>query len=322
MFSKLKVVLAVSILLSLNSFVESVENSIVPLAESVQIRANIDARKYSTCQYKEIISALARKDESIRLMTYNVLFPLHDHELPSIHHWPQRISRIVELIAEMQPDIIGVQELMHSQLMDLLPHLSNAYAFFSREGKDGELNGFFYRKNRFELIETRVWGKALTMLQLRDQKTNKSFAVFNTHLAFGNVNKRESQARFIAEAIDPYARRMPVALVGDMNTFPQRPELSALPFLDGDYIQRIFTRGELEDARDVSVLGHIGPLSTFTNSPPETNAFSGMGTPGVFLDHIYVNSRVTVLLHAVEPGTVDGHYPSDHMPVFVDCVIN
>jgi endonuclease/exonuclease/phosphatase family metal-dependent hydrolase len=38
----------------------------------------------------------------------------------------------------------------------------------------------------------------------------------------------------------------------------------------------------------------------------------------VILDHIYVAGAVEVLLHAVEPARVDGHFPSDHMPLIAD----
>lgn len=311
----------VSALLVFCSFVESVEQSIVPVAQLFEDPKSLDVKKYSSNQYREIVSALERKHEMIRVVSYNVLFPVYDHQLAKINRWPQRVTRVAELIEEMDADVIAVQELLHEQLVDLQPYLSQRYAFFSRAGKTGELNGFFYRKERFEVTETKVWDRTLTMIQLRDLKTNRCFAVFNTHLAFTDIEKRESQARFIADIVDEYSPRMPVILAGDMNTFPQRPEMH-FPFLDGDYIQRILTGGTLKDAREISVLGHLGPLSTYTNTPNEVAPFKGLGTPGVFLDHIYVNSKVTVLLHAVETGKVNGHYPSDHMPLFIDCVID
>lgn len=110
--------------------------------------------------------------------------------------------------------------------------------------------------------------------------------------------------------------------MGDLNTFPNRIDLDRLPFLDGDYIHRILTQTILHDARDVSLLGHLGPISTFTNNPPDIQKFQGTGTPGVFLDHIYVSKEITVLIHATQPVTVGGGYPSDHMPVFIDFTLN
>ena len=56
--------------------------------------------------------------------------------------------------------------------------------------------------------------------------------------------------------------------------------------------------------------------------PIAVSRFKGTGTPGIILDYIYVSKKITVLTHAVELGTVDGHFPSDHMPVLIDFLIN
>ena len=310
---------------------ESVENSIIPMIEKIEVIDNLPANKYSTNQFAEITTTLNRKEERIRLVTYNTLFHLYDHNLDEVNRWPQRLPRIIELIKEMQPDIIGVQELYTSQAKDLLPLIEEQYAFYSRDGENEELNGIFYRKERFEVVGQQVLfmtapntsGSAtLTMLQLKDLKTGKSFAVFNTHLAFSQIDKRDFQVRFIAEHLQPFTEQMPVILTGDLNTFPNRLDLEKLPFYDGDYIHRILTKGALKDAKDVSILGHVGPISTFSNDPSSIAPFSGTGTPGIFLDHIYISKGIEVLIHAVQPGTVDGHYPSDHLPVLIDFIVD
>jgi endonuclease/exonuclease/phosphatase family metal-dependent hydrolase len=241
------------------------------------------------------------------------------------------LSTIVELINDVQPDIIGVQELYSDQLNDLKSYLEPTYEFYCKPCKDGELNGIFYRRERFEPIDCKVLymtetpdipsGGTLTMIQLKDHKTGRIFAVFNTHLAFSNIEKREFQARFIADHVEIYAKQMPVIVMGDLNTFPNRPDLKRFPFYDGDYIHRLLTQYSLRDARERAIIGHLGPISTFTNELDEAVPFKGTGTPGVFLDHIYVSSAIFVLVHAVQPGKVDGHFPSDHLPVIVDYLV-
>jgi endonuclease/exonuclease/phosphatase family metal-dependent hydrolase len=62
-------------------------------------------------------------------------------------------------------------------------------------------------------------------------------------------------------------------------------------------------------------------MSTFTNEGQDPAAFKGVGTPGVFLDHIFVTKDLTVLVHAVQPVKVDGCFPSDHMPIVVDLIV-
>ncbi len=317
---------------SFSILVEAVENSVIPQISKFESIYELQEHKYSKNQFLEIASALERQNEYIRIATYNVLFNLYDYTLDKVNRWPQRLPRIVELIEEMQLDILSVQELYPDQLKDLLPLMEKTFAFFAKPCREGEINGIFYRKDRFEVIERKVWSmtkkqeaaspETLTMLQLKDIRTGKCFAVFNVHLAFSKIDKRDFQVHFIMEQIEPYAKKMPVVLTGDMNTFPNRLDLHQLPFFDGDYIQRIFTRKYLRDAKDVSLLGHLGPLSTFSNDPDDVAPFSGTGTPGVFLDHIYVSKEIIVLIHAVQPGTVNGHYPSDHLPVLIDVILD
>lgn len=331
-FQKLVISCALSLACLGTALVASVENSIIPTVEKFECVENLAPKKYSDNQFTEITSLLNRKEERLRLVTYNMLFNLYDHNLDEVNRWPQRLPRIVELVADMQPDLIGVQELYQDQLGELLPHLESIYAFYSKPCEDGEHNGIFYRKDRFEVVDSEVLymtstpsipsSETLTMLKLKDLKTGQTLAVFNAHLAFSNINKRDFQARFIAEHLEDLAKEMPVLFCGDLNLFPNRLDLGKLPFYDGDYVHRILSQGALKDARDVSLLGHLGPFSTFTNSSDDGVPFKGIGTPGVFLDHIYISKDVTVMMHAVQPGTVDGHFPSDHLPVLVDFIVN
>lgn len=322
-------------LLGLSSFLIAVtglvESSITPSVDYYESVNSLCRNKYSIAQYEEINSALFLKDEKIRIVSYNVLFSCFDAKQLKVNRWPQRWPRVLALIEEMDPELIGMQELSASQAKDLLPLMQKNYGFFSNDLKEGDLGGIFYRLDRFELIEGDFWSMSpnseepslhtLTMVKLKDKLTGKSMAVFNVHLAFGKIEKRDFQAKFIARHIESFAGGLPIILVGDMNTFAHRLDLERLPFYDGDYIHRILTRGALKDAREKALLGHLGPLSTFTNADEKAISFTGTGTPGVFLDHIYVSQEVNVLIHAVQPATVDGHYPSDHMPIMIDFLL-
>lgn len=312
------------------SALQAIENSIIPEIEFYETVENLNPKKFSSHQFKDITSVLDHKEEKIRLLSYNILFALYDHNLDYENRWPQRLPRIAELIDEMQPDIIGVQELYDPQSQELQAYLNDVYAFYSKPCVDGELNGIFYRKDRFEVIESHVWymsetpqipdADTLTLLKLKDVKTGKTVALFNTHLAFSKIDKREAEARFIAEYTKKYTGT-PTVLMGDLNTFPARLDMKRLPFYDGDYIHRILTSGALKDAKEVSLLGHLGPIATFTNENEDPIPFKGRGTPGVFLDHIYVSPGINVIIHAVQPGTVDGHFPSDHLPILIDFIL-
>lgn len=78
----------------------------------------------------------------------------------------------------------------------------------------------------------------------------------------------------------------------------------------------------IKNSETRSLIGHFGPISTFTNNGAETTPFQGTGTPGIVLDYIYASDKVIILTHATEAGTVDNCFPSDHMPVIIDFIID
>lgn len=309
--------------------IAAIQDSIVPAMEWYESVKHLCPIKYSRSQYIELVEALSHKKQRLRVVSYNLLLTDCDAVHDEKYHWPQRLPRIVSLIKRMDPDILGTQELDHHQITELVPQLEKTWAFYGEPSPWGEYHGIFYKKERFQVIEQKVLcgeiqalpAKKLTMLWLKDLKTEQEIVVFNTHLNFPDVEQRAQEAQFIADYIDPIAEHTPVIMMGDLNTFPHRLDLQRLPFYDGDYIHRILTSKSLREAKDISLLGHLGPISTFTNQGEDPTPFMGTGLPGVFLDHVYVSKQVTVLLHAVESGRVDELYPSDHMPVIMDCII-
>jgi len=314
--------IAFSFLILTAVFTDAVENSVIPVMESFECIENLPSQKFTKNQFSEISDALEKKEEIIRLVTYNMLFNLYDHNLDEENRWPSRLPRIVELIHEMRPDIISTQELYPAQVQEIVNLIGDVFSFFpGQKDEDGESYGIFYRIDRFELLSSQI-NYPLSMVQLKDIKTDKIIHVFNTHMPLSNIEKREANAHKISQIIEPFAEQGAVIFTGDLNTFPERLDLTDLPFYDGDYIHRILSKGSLKNSHNEALLGHFGPISTFTNKGTDTKPFQGTGTPGIILDYIYVSEKVTVLTHAVEQGTVNGHFPSDHMPVLIDFLIN
>jgi endonuclease/exonuclease/phosphatase family metal-dependent hydrolase len=334
-----------------------VTDSVVPIIENIE---SAPSNKYSERHFLEIKQLLSKNPEKIRVVTFNVLFNLFDHSLSDkTHSWNERFPRVVASINNMNPDILCVQEPYPSQLQDLKEALSNTFDCFIGESKTSELNAIFYKKERFEL-DTKKYtcdsqdlssrslhmplnpkddelvakipgllppelepGKQLTLVHLIDKLTTKSFAVINTHLTYYRVNSREDQAYFIADlATKLHTLKIPVILAGDFNTIPNRPDVNKLSFLDGNHIGQIF-QTVLNDTNEIAMLGHVGPLSTFTKDflKPGSKIFEDTGTPGIVLDHIYVSKDISVIINATEPSRVDGYMPSDHMPVIADIIL-
>ncbi len=312
--------------------VAALENSIVPIVEKLEMVENLSESKYAPGQYAQIIEALKRKAERVRVVSYNVLFNINEDAMAQVNRWKERLPRVVEVLTEMQPDVIGVQELFRSQFDDLLPLIGKTYGVYCDAKGQGELNAIFYRKERFEVVKAEVVRLAepgkldicstLTCLELLDKKSHQKIAFFNTHLPFMHIAQREEHVVKIAGIIAAYPGQVPTVLMGDFNTFPNRPDLTGLPAFDGDYIKQVLAKqAGLKDAMGRALVGHVGPIATFTNAPEGKIPFKGLGTPGVILDHIYVSKEIIPLLHAIQPATVDGHFPSDHMPVLVDCIV-
>ncbi len=297
----------------------AIENSIIPVMEYYEQLQNLQPNHYSHAQFHKIEKGLSKKDEKIRIATYNMLFDLYDQDLAPENRWPARLPRIVELVNEMDPDVLGTQELEPNQVADLLPYLEDRYQFVSIDTDSGEQDGIFVKRSRFCILQKEIF-EPVTMVELEDRLTGKKLACLNAHFSFSNVEARRNEAKLVAKKVRSIAKRMPVVFMGDLNTFPNRPD-QTFPFLDGDNIDQILTKRTLQDSIDKSLVGHVGPIGTFTNNPPSILPFEGTGSPGVFLDHIYVSKGITVLIHAVQPATIDGHFPSDHQPVLIDCVI-
>jgi endonuclease/exonuclease/phosphatase family metal-dependent hydrolase len=307
----------------------AIENSVVPTIKKFENIENLPKEKINDRQFKVIEKALSQIDQKVRIVSYNLLCDDREGKSEEINKWHNRLPRVVELFQEMQPDVFCVQEQYQHQLDAWLPQIGENYSFYGSPRGDGEVNGILYRNDRLDLIcgdvmripSQREKFNTVTMAQLRDLKTGKSFAIFTLHMSFSSNNERADEAEFILKQMTSVAQQMPVILTGDLNLFPIHLEES-FPYFDGGYVHQILTKELLKDSQEIALLGHVGPLSSFTNLPgPDTRPFQGLGTPGVMLDRAYVSQGIEVIIHAVEPAKVNGCFPSDHMPLLVDFII-
>ncbi|MCH9610798.1 MAG: hypothetical protein S4CHLAM81_00930 [Chlamydiales bacterium] len=240
---------------------------------------------------------------SLRVISFNMLFDKRDRELAEENRWPMRKERIIEYLRFADADVIGSQELQENQRADLLAELGDQYALFGRE------EAIFYKKKRLQFVDGRVCGP-ITRAQFLDG--DKAFTVINTHLCFSSPEQRLLEAKQLLSLTNEV--KEPLIVTGDFNTFPMRPQLK-LPFYDGDYIVGLLTSSSLKDARLVTHQGHFGLISS-TNFNEQ--GFVDEGMPGVILDHIFINEKVKVKSHAIDPALVDGLFTSDHFPLITD----
>lgn len=328
--------LLASILGSFPPLFAKIEDSITHLMDHYHSIENIEAKKYSQNQYKAISEVLVRKNHIIRVVSYQMLVDRYDSLLPTHLRWPQRLPKIIQLIEEMNADIICSQQLYPNQISDLLKAIGKEYEFLGNlpleDEEPSEVNGIFYRKSRFHCQEAKACtipethytlgseSRTFTEVHLFDQITGKECAIISTHTPFGSPDSREYMARFLVEHTELVCNKKATILAGNFNTFMPKVDDSLLPYYDGNYIFKILTSKSLRSARDTALVGTLGPLATYTNKEGSLFPFQGKGTPGVFLDHIFVGGNMLVVLQAVQPALVDGFFPSDHMPVVADCI--
>lgn len=255
----------------------------------------------------------------LRVATFNIRYAAKgDKEERS---WASRRDLVVETIRGMNPDFLGIQEALDSQVDFLAKALPNySYIGVGRDdGRNrGEYSALFYRKDRFQL-DTRqtgtfwlsstpdkpgsvTWGNAVTRVctwgRFTDRSAEKSFFIYNTHWDHKGQTSREKSAQLIRERIDNRSRPQDaVVLMGDFNAVESSPEL------------KILTEGP------------NGLINSFLKVNPDEkkkgtfNGWSPQATGGGMIDHILLSPDLTASESRIVRHHRGTQVPSDHFPV-------
>lgn len=247
--------------------------------------------------------------EDLDLMTFNIRYdnPSDDPD------WSTRLPAILDMLDERQPDVMGIQEGLHHQVLALAAGLPD-YAWVG-VGRDdgvtaGEFAAIFYRTDQFELIDSGTfwlsetpdvpsigWDAALeriaTWVQLRRTGSTETFFVFNTHFDHIGTTARVESASLIADKVGEIADSDPAFVMGDLNVLPADAAL--------DPIREI-----MDDSQTTAAI---------TDDVGSFNAFLAPG--GLWtIDYIFYDAGAPTVY-----DTVDDDYGvsfiSDHFPVAV-----
>lgn len=254
------------------------------------------------------------------IMTFNIrLNVLSD----SLNSWQYRKDNAANMIRYYAPDVLGMQEVLHNQLMDLKERLPQytAIGVGRADGKEaGEYCSLFFKTDRFELIKEGNFGlsetpekigvkgwdaayeRIVTWVILKDKKTGKKFACFNTHLDnMGEIARREGAKLLLAKAKE-LAPGLPVIITGDFNGTS-----------DSEPIQ-IITHNGMKDARVASPVVY-GPSWSFHDFGRLKN------DERVLIDYIFASAPVQINKYCVIKDTPEKGYLSDHNPILVNTTI-
>jgi endonuclease/exonuclease/phosphatase family metal-dependent hydrolase len=256
-------------------------------------------------------------EESVRVMTYNIRF---DNPLDGENRWEFRKERLAQVILSHQPDVLGVQEALHHQVLDLAGFL-NEYAWYGAGREDGvekgEFMAIYFKTSRFEMLKngtfwlspttdqpSKGWDadviRVCSWVMLREKKSQRIFFHFNTHFDHLGRRAREECAKLLLERIPRLNEGFPVVVSGDFNDSPE-----------SGFYREIVQGDLLNDAKAITQTPHEGPNGTWSTFEVE----KGVGNQ---IDFIFVSSPVEVNRHAILTDSYEGRYPSDHLPILAD----
>lgn len=274
--------------------------------------------------------------EELRIMSFNVRY--NTPKDLGENSWDARKGAVVNLIKQMSPDVVGLQEprtIQRTYIKESLPEYAYMEAPGTGDGRGGNV-GLIYRSDKFEKVDggwfylgptpdipspafdapdstwrVTIWAK------LRDKKSGKEFTALSTHLPVRTKPHLAAEpyvkSRFHASQLN-VKRLKDVAgedgtcfIVGDMNCSLQKADGS----INYDGVKALSPYNEwMEDARKF-------------DERPEINSFNAFGkgedSPHRKIDQIYYrNAQPISFVTITEP--VDGFkYVSDHYPLMLTC---
>ncbi|MEP0713471.1 endonuclease/exonuclease/phosphatase family protein [Algoriphagus sp.] len=233
--------------------------------------------------------------------------------------WQDRLPQVAGLIQFHQIELLGVQEALHNQLIDLTSKLGYSFIGVGRDdGTDkGEYAAILYNPRKFELLDqgtfwlsptpekpSKGWDAALNRVctwgKFKDE-AGKTFYVFNVHYDHRGVQAREESSKLVMTQVAKITtENAPALLLGDFNVTPT----------DGAYTT-IVSNPQWQDSRLISSISAYGPAGTFTG-------FDWEKMPDGIIDHIFVKGDIHVIRHGILTDNYGKKYPSDHFPVLVE----
>ncbi len=256
----------------------------------------------------------AKAQTEVKVMSYNIRL---DVKIDGENWWEKRKDKVAGLVNYYEADFVGLQEVVHNQLLYLKDSLTG-YNFIGvgrDDGKEaGEYSCIFYKKDKYSVVEqstfwlsptpdvpSKGWDAALNRVctygLFKNNKTKKLVWVFNTHFDhMGKLARLESAKLIIKKIHELNTKNYPVIVSGDFNSKPE----------DGP---SQYMMANMQNSRSISKLVY--------GVPDTWNGFKFNEKPNGCIDYIFVSKddRISVLKFATITDSYDMKYPSDHFPV-------
>ena len=262
------------------------------------------------------LAAPSRPAPRLDVMTFNLRYASSAEP----DSWADRRPVMRELLRRARPHVIGTQEGLYQQLLDIETGLGPHYDWIGT-GREGgsrdESTAVYYDTRRLapvehytfwlsdtpEVIRSNTWGAAfpriVTWVRFRDlAEGGGEFYVANTHFDQKSQYARERSATLLVKRIAEFDRRLPVVVTGDFNAYAHKnPAYDTL------------VGSGLVDTWDAAE--HRGPqYATF-------HGYHRLKPDGDRIDWILTSPGVTTHRATMDTFSMHGQFPSDHLPVQV-----
>ncbi|MEI6889658.1 MAG: endonuclease/exonuclease/phosphatase family protein [Bacteroidales bacterium] len=259
----------------------------------------------------------------LKVMTFNIRY---NNPADSVYNWDHRKDMVYDVFLKYKPDLVGLQEVLYDQLIDLRDTLKE-YSWLGAGRDDGnkagEFSPVFYKTSRFLKVDGAVfwlsktpdipgsksWHTACTRivswLMLREKQSGQLFFIFNTHFDHQSEEARLESARLIRKKIEEITYGRPVILCGDFNSTSS-----------GEAYQLLTNK---------SIPGFLTDTRTSLSDTLKQPTYSFVGFPyhpdeGNLIDFIFTRNTQAfkVMSYEIITDNRNGLYPSDHLPVMVE----
>lgn len=260
-----------------------------------------------------LLLCIAIQGQELKVMTYNIKY---DNVNDSVNNWNFRKAAMVDLLKHYRADVIGMQEVLHRQLVYLDSCLTDLdYVGVGRDdGKtQGEYSPIFYNRNRLKLLKSNTfwlsptpekvskgWDASLericTYALFEKLEDHKKFWVFNTHFDHRGKEARANSTRLVVQKIEELnTEEHSIVFMGDLNLAPEEEPIQ-------------FLQKQLIDGQKVTKQAFYGPTGT-------SHGFDHTRVLNRRIDYIFVkNFSVATYIH-IDDRMENNMHISDHLPV-------
>ncbi|MFM9371004.1 endonuclease/exonuclease/phosphatase family protein [Streptomyces sp. Da 82-17] len=253
-------------------------------------------------------------DGPLRTMSFNLRFA---SDTPP-NSWPERRPVTRELLRLERPHALGTQEGLYGQLRDIHADLGPQYDWIGTGRAGGSRDEFmavFFDTRRLEPLEfdhfwlsdtpdvigSNTWGggsiRMVTWVRFRDLLDGgRQFYFLNTHLDNASQYARARAAELTAARIGRLDRALPLIVTGDFN----------VPAHKNPVYDTMLGAG-LVDSWDAAA-ERSELYATFHGYKPLTPG-------GDRIDWILTSPQVITHTAVINTFSLDGQFPSDHLPV-------